>query len=89
MKNSYVTFPDETEVTHSDLLPDGTVKVYIETPVNGGFHQAMCSLPSYQWIDIQGYSEEEMKRWDDFIHHNAHIILSLAAEGGFDRATAV
>lgn len=65
------------------------MKVYVETPVDDGFHNATCILPSYDWIDIEGYSQEEMKKWDEFIHHNAHIILSLAAEGGFERATAV
>lgn len=40
-------------------------------------------------IRVHGYSEDEMKEWDAFVHQNAHIILSLAAEGGFNHATAV
>ena len=27
-----MTLPDNTEITHSQYLPDNTVKVYIETP---------------------------------------------------------
>ncbi|MDD7409275.1 MAG: hypothetical protein SOV71_01410 [Anaerovoracaceae bacterium] len=89
MKYSYVTFPDDTEVTFSDFYEDGSVKVYIETPVYGGFHNATCLLPEYNWISVDGYSAEEMKKWDDFMHDNAHLILELAAGGGFENATAV
>lgn len=31
-----MTFNDGTEVTHSQMLEDGSVKVYIETPVEDG-----------------------------------------------------
>ena len=32
MMNTFFTLDDETEITHSDVLPDGTVKVYVEKP---------------------------------------------------------
>lgn len=32
MMYPYATFNDDTEITHSEMLPDGRVKVYIETP---------------------------------------------------------
>ena len=64
------------------LLP----KVYIETPVHGGFHHATCILPAYRWVDISGYSEEEIEDYTDFLHHNAHLILEFAAEGFLNAA---
>jgi hypothetical protein len=37
----YLTLNDDTEITHSELLKDGSVKVYIETPdEKDGFHHA-------------------------------------------------
>ena len=36
MKYPYMTLPDETEITHGDIREDGTVLVYIETPVKWG-----------------------------------------------------
>lgn len=89
MKYPYVTFPDDTEVTFSDVQEDNTVQVYIETPVYGGFHHATCILPSYQWTEVTGYSDQEMQDWDEFLHNNAHLILELASEGGFEHTTAV
>ena len=40
MKYPYMTLPDETEITHGDIREDGTVEVYIETPVDWGFNNA-------------------------------------------------
>lgn len=82
----YMTLNDDTEITHSEVLPDGSVKVNIETPVEGGFHSAVCYLPEYHWTSVNGYSEMEMmflKRW---IKNNAALILEFAASGGIASA---
>lgn len=84
----YMTFNDYTEVTHSQIQNDGTVKVYIETPVEGGFKDLTCILPEYKWIN-HGYTEEELSHWKEYVQNNAHIIMELAKEGGFAHATAV
>ena len=89
MKYPYMTLPDETEITHGDMRDDGTVLVYIETPVDGGFNSAYCVLPSYEWSRIQGYTKDEISRFDKLLHNNAHLIIELARAGGFDNATAV
>lgn len=47
MMYPYMTFHDGTEVTHSQMLEDGSVKVYIETPVEDGFKNLTCWLPKY------------------------------------------
>ena len=39
----YLTLDDETEIVHSEMLPDNSVKVYIEKPDEAdGFHYATC-----------------------------------------------
>ena len=89
MMYPYMTLDDNTEITHSSLQADDTVKVYIETPTDGGFHHATCILPTYQWTEIYGYSEEQIEDFTDFLHHNAHLIIEFAGEGGFLNAAAV
>lgn len=89
MRYPYMTLADETEISHSSMGDDGIVRVYIETPCEGGFHHAECILPGYQWKDIQGYPAEKIQEFDSFLHHNAHMILELAQAGGFAHATAV
>ena len=88
MMYPYMTFSDDTEVTHSPLKDDGTVKVYIETPTNTGFKSLTCILPEYVW-ENDGYSEKEMEHWKKYVQNNAHIIMELAREGGFSNATAL
>lgn len=61
MMYPFMTLNDDTEITHSDMKPDGTVKVYIETPdMKDGFHNATCYLPTYTWENINGYSDTEI-----------------------------
>ena len=77
MMYPFLTLSDETEITHSEMKPDGKVKVYIETPDGrDGFHNATCWLPDYVWEDVVGYSEEEMNSFKEMIKNNAHLILS-------------
>ena len=55
MMYPFMTLNDDTEITHSEMKPDGRVKVYIETPdEKDGFHNATCYLPDYTWEKIFG-----------------------------------
>ena len=79
MMYPYLTLNDDTEITHSEILPDGRVKVYIETPdLKDGFHNATCFLPEYEWTDIHGYSENEMNYFKKLIRNNAHLIMEFS-----------
>ena len=89
MKHSYVVFPDETEVTYSDMDRKGNVRIRIETPTDGGFKSYSCILPSYEVMESTGYSEPELKKMKEFLYNNAHLILEYAAAGGFENAAAV
>lgn len=83
MMYPYLTLNDDTEITHSELRPDGRVKVYIETPdERDGFHDATCYLPDYTWESVHGYSDQEMAYFKRLIRDNAHLIMEFAQEGG-------
>ncbi|MCH3988346.1 MAG: hypothetical protein LKG56_06745 [Lachnospiraceae bacterium] len=90
MMYPYMTLNDDTEITHSEMKPDGSVKVYIETPDDeGGFCNATCWLPDFRWENVNGYTDEEMQRWNKLIRDNAHLIIEFSQEGGILNATAV
>ena len=81
MMYPFMTLNDDTEITHSEMKPDGSVKVYIETPQdNGEFHNATCWLPMYKW-EINGYSWLEMQYIKQLIRNlvveNLLLLLSL------------
>ena len=88
MMYPFMSLNDDTEITHSEMLPDGTVKVYIETPdEKDGFHHATCFLPNYKWENIYGYTNEEIEKFKEIIESTAHLIIEFSQEGGFDNAS--
>ena len=79
----YLTLNDDTEVTHSEMRMDGTVKVYVETPdERDGFHSAVCWLPEHRWEDVRGYTPQEMSYYRRLIRNNAHLIIEFSRDGG-------
>lgn len=89
MMYPFMVLDDNTEVVHSDSYEVNgveTIKVYFEQPVEGGFHSAECYLPSYEWKNIDGFSQKEISKYDDFLKSIAHVVIELAREGGFDNA---
>lgn len=88
MMYRYLTLNDGTEIVHSDMMPDGRVKVLFERPDEvDGFHDATCYLPDYEWTSISGFSDADMKRNNRILRQVAHIIIELSQEGGFDNAS--
>lgn len=84
----FLTLDDETEIVHSEMKPDGQVKVYVEKPDEEDcFHHATCWLPTYRWEEIEGFSPEELARYDEVIRSTAHLILQFSKEGGFEHAS--
>jgi len=83
MMYPYVTLDDDTEITHSEMRPDGRVKVFIETPdERDGFHSAVCWLPEHRWEDVRGYSPIEMDYFRQFVRNNAHCVIEFSKDGG-------
>lgn len=89
MMYPFMVLSDKTEVVHSDAYDVNgieTIKVYFEQPIDGGFYSAECYLPSYKWKNIDGFSTEEIAKYEDYLKSVAHIVIALAREGGFDHA---
>lgn len=60
----FMTLEDDTEITYTEMLPNGEVKVYVETPDEKDcFHSMVCYLPSYRVEEVQGYTDEEVKKY--------------------------
>ena len=85
MMYPYMTLFDGTEVVHSQIIEENGIKkviVNFERPTENGFDSARCELPTYKWLFHEGYSEEEMKFWDEYMHSNAHLFYKYASDGG-------
>ncbi len=87
MMYPFLQIDGDTEIVHSDMLPNGEVKVYIEKPdEKDGFHHAECYLPPYRWENIFGFSAGEIERLEEVIKSTAHLIMEFSQTGGFDHA---
>ena len=90
MMYPFLQIDGDTEIVHSDMLPNGEVKVYVEKPdVKDGFHHASCFLPTYRWEDVEGFSAKEIDRYREVIESTAHLIMEFAQTGGFENATGL
>ncbi|MDD6697358.1 MAG: hypothetical protein PUE51_03240 [Veillonellaceae bacterium] len=87
MMYPFLTLDDETEITHSEMLPDHRVKVYVEKPdEDDGFHHMTCYLPDYEIKETTGFSSEEQEHYLDIIRSTAHLMIEFSQEGGFENA---
>lgn len=87
MMYPFMTLDDGTEIVHSDMQPDGSVKVYLERPdAKDCFRHATCYLPDYRWEDIFGFSPQEIEHYQEVIESTGDLILQFSQEGGFDGA---
>lgn len=78
MMYPFMTLNDETEIVHSDMKDDGTVKVYVETPdEKDGFHNMTCYLPSYRIKEINGYSTKKVNELMCIVRSKAHLIMDM------------
>lgn len=88
MKYPFMTMPDDTEITHSSIYEeDGIekIRVFIERPVETGFINAVCILPSYTWENY-GFSQDEIGSFQELLEKAAHVIYKFARQGGFGNA---
>ena len=87
MMYPFLTLDDNTEIVHSEMRPDGTVKVYLERP------RCRTGVPPCHLLSAQlhlggrgGFTQVEINRYQEVIESTAHLILQFSQEGGFDHA---
>lgn len=86
----FLTLDDETEITHSEFLPSGRVKVYVEKPDEKDcFHHMTCYLPDYSVEEIYRFNDSEVEKYMEIIRSTAHLIIEFSKEGGFDNASGL
>lgn len=81
----YMTLADGTEIVHTQVFEENDekkVEVHFERPTQEGFNTARCQLPSYTWLIREGFTDEEMKLFDELMHSNAHLFYKYGASGG-------
>ena len=87
MMYPFMTLADETEITHSEYLPNGMVKIHVEQPNEKDcFHYFDCFLPGYEIKNVYGFQAEEVEKYVSIIKSTAHLIMEFSKGGGFEYA---
>ena len=82
MMYPFMTLNDDTEITHSEMMPGGYVKVYFERPTWMGFDVATCYLPNNYWTGIKGFSTKDLNLFKQIINNCKDIIMDCSQKGG-------
>jgi len=82
----FMKLENNTEIVHSEWLPDEKVKVYLEQPIEGGFKSAICYLPDYKWAIVEGFTPDEIGKYQEILESTAHLIIRFSKGGGFKNA---
>ena len=86
----YITLVDGTEIVHIYVFGVYGLKkvgVHFERPKENGFDTARCQLPSYKLIIRDGFTDEEIKLFDQLVRGNAHLFYIYGANGGVRKVT--
>ncbi len=80
-------YPDETELTFSDIRKkengEEYIRVSFERPTENGFDTVVFELPSYKIIEKDGnYSDKEVEEFKKIVERGAHLFFKYAREGG-------
>ena len=68
----FLTLDGDTEFVHSEMKPDGRVRVDVERPdAEICFKTASCWLPDYTWENVRGFPSDELACFQSAIEHRS------------------
>lgn len=79
----YMILADETEIVHSQIIEEAgkqKIIVHFERPTEEGFDSARCELPEYKWVIKDGYSDEEIQRFEELLRSNATLLYKCVTK---------
>lgn len=85
---NYAEFPDGTCIAYSDFQDDGTIRIAVERPRDGGFDTARRLMPAYRWANVDGFTDNELADLKEFLRDNAPLIFELSEAPYDERLTA-
>lgn len=81
-----ITLGDGTQSSHSEMLADRSVLVYIR---RGVLCQAVYALPAQEWREVAGFTEDELEHIKRVIVKMTPLILEFSQKGGFRGASGL
>ena len=86
MEYPFITLGNGTQISHSEMLADRSVLVYI---CKDAFHRAVLVLPAQEWREVTGFTEDELEHIKRVILKMTPLILEFSQKGGFRGASGL
>ena len=81
-----ITLGDGTQSSHSEMLADRSVLMYIR---KDAFHRAVLVLPAQEWREVTGFTADELAEYNRVILKMTPLILEFSQKGGFRGASGL
>lgn len=86
MAYPFITLDNGTQISHSEMLADRSVLVYIR---KDAFHRAVLVLPAQEWREVIGFTADELAEYNRVILKMTSLILEFSQKGGFRGASGL
>ena len=86
MEYPFITLGNGTQISHSEMLADRSVLVYIR---KDAFHRAVLVLPAQEWREVIGFTADELEHIKRVILKMTPLILEFSQKGGFRGASGL
>ena len=86
MEYPFITLGNGTQISHSEMLADRSVLVYI---CKDAFHRAVLVLPAQEWREVTGFTADELEHIKMVILKMTPLILEFSQKGGFRGASGL
>ena len=86
MEYPFITLDNGTQISHSEMLADRSVLVYIR---KDAFHRAVLVLPAQEWREVIGFTADELAEYNRVILKMTPLILEFSQKGGFRGASGL
>ncbi len=86
MEYPFITLGNGTQISHSEMLADRSVLVYI---CKDAFHRAVLVLPAQEWREVTGFTADELEHIKRVILKMTPLILEFSQKGGFRGASGL
>ena len=86
MEYPFITLDDGTQISHSEMLADRSVLVYIR---RDALCRAVYALPAQEWRKAAGFTADELEHIKKVIVKMTPLILEFSQKGGFRGASGL
>ena len=86
MEDPFITLDDGMQISHSEMLADHSVLVYVR---RDALCRAVYALPAQEWREVAGFAEDELEHIKKVIVKMTPLILEFSQKGGFRGASGL